>query len=149
MPIATPAILAGIPLIAAGAKYLWENPRRVLQKGIEGLELASGLSLSAVHPWYGATLAAKAGSRLLGWQQDYPSTTRGFQRRYESVYARSFKNAPPTFQTSKFGTWRRKKIWRPKRKVWGKKNWKNHYPAKKIWKSYRTAKKRIWKKKTW
>jgi len=145
MPIAPVALIAGVPLLAAGAKYLYENPRRVLQKGIEGLELASGLKLSQIHPYYGASLAAKAASRLLGLQQEYPSNIKYYPRKLETVYARSFKNAQDPSHTSTYATWRRKKIW-PKKKIWSKKNWRSPYQAKRTWRTYPKRRKRNGKK---
>lgn len=138
MPIPALAIASGIPLAAALAKYITDNPQRAVQKATEALELASGVALSTVHPWYGAVLATKAATRLAGLQHQYPSKERTIYRRpLENVYARSFRNAQIQLQRS---SWRRKKIWN-KRKIWNaRKTKKRSWRTKRTWKTSHHAK---------
>lgn len=136
MPVPALAIASGIPLAAAGLRYLYDNPRRVLQKATEALEVASGIALARHIPWFGAVQTTKAATRFLGLQPQYHSNQRTYQRSLETVYSRSFRNARNPIQRS---SWRRQKIWN-KRKIrspWTKK--KRHWRAKRTWKTSRHA----------
>lgn len=133
MPIPALALASGVPLAAALVKAIFDNPQRAIQKATEGLELASGLALSQVHPWYGAALSAKAATRLFGLQPQYHSKQKNYIRKLENVYSRSFRNARNPFQKS---SWRRQKIWTKRKPLWNqRKTKKRSWKTKRTWRS--------------
>lgn len=139
MPVPGLAIASGLPLLLAAARYLYDNPQRVLKKATEGLELASSLALAKKLPLYGASLAARAGTRLFGWQEPYQSITNTYHPRYPSdsrVFSHYAVRAKTPYRSYQ-KRWKRQKIWPRSRKTWRKKTVFRGQKTKKSWRSIR------------